>query len=150
MHIWCIASIGTATDSEQRDLYLTFLTNFYRHPLLNTLQQSVSIWQSWDCLKQLTHHVKIRDALNGYLRRDCQHRQLRSHVPEGDKDGILSLIVHCGRAQEIAFHDLAYKSQIQEHDDRMPWKESDVVVDLIHLVHSCLVTAAEFSAYSLN
>jgi len=152
MHIWYIANIGTS--SEQRGLCLYFLTSFYRHPLLIKLQQSVSIWRSWDRLKQLTHHVKIRDTLNGYLQRDCQkHSQplwARSHVPEGDKDGILSLIVHCGRAQETAFYDLAYRRQIQEDDDHILWKESDVLIDLLHSVHSYQVTAAEFSSYSLN
>jgi len=135
MYIWYIASIGTS--GEQRGLCLSFLTNFYRHPLPIKLQQSISTWRSWDPLKQLTHHVKIRDALRGYLQRDCQkHSWARSRIPTGDKDGILSLIVYCGRAQETAFYDLAYRRQIQEDDDHMLWKESDVLIDLLHSVHS--------------
>lgn len=121
------------------------LTKYYSK--MNHFRQAVSTWKSWDALKQLTHHCKIRDALYEYMQPGCQMHytwlQNRFPVLNEDKNGILGLIVHCGRAQETAFFGLSTKEQIHEGGGHMPWKECNVVVDLLHMVCSYQVVVTE-------
>ncbi|KAL4074449.1 kinase-like domain-containing protein [Scleroderma yunnanense] len=161
-----IHSSLSGEDRERCKQYVTdiqvhraFLVQVYAHLVvckgrdqwqMQSFEQCVSLWRSWDSLKQLTHHSKIKYALYNYLRPSqappCQRHSnlLQSTAPvlEDDKDGILYQIIRCGRAQEAAFYRLASKQPVHEHGDSAPWKESNVVIDLLHMY----LTVFDFNA----